>query len=156
MISNFATCTLKLHLSWLWFDSYQPINLKLRYSKFCVSSGFVNISVLCSSVSIVINLIVLFLTWSLKWWYLMAMCFALGLYFSSLVSSKVLLLSSNTDECVTGYCTFSFKMFDNSDKIPFRGTNSLILWLQVIYSASVVDSEIFIYILLTHSMRQLT
>ena len=103
----------------------------------------------CSFVPIARNMIYLFFTCSLKWWYLMAMCFVLDLCFGSLASSKVPLLSPKTDEHVLGCSTYIFKMSDNSIKISFNRIRSCMLWLKIIYSASVVNNAISVYILLT-------
>ena len=56
-------------------------------------------------------------------------------------------LSSKTDECVIGGSIRNFNMFDNSIDIPFNGIKSCILWFKAMYSASVGDNVISVYIL---------
>ena len=65
------------------WKSYHPISLWRKYSNCCLSRGFVNMSAICSLVWIASILIALFLTWFLKWWYFIAMCLVLGLYFGA-------------------------------------------------------------------------
>ena len=83
------------------------------------------------------------------------MCFVLCLYLDSLSSSSAQLSSLNTDECVMDVLLVTLSKVDNSSRIPLSGIISLMLWLNAIYSASVVDNAFSVCILLTHKNGQL-
>ena len=90
------------------------------------------------------------LTCSLKWWDLIDMCLVSCVYLGYLANSRAS-LSSKMDDWVTGNFELIFKTFTYSPKMPINGIKSLILWLSTIYSASVVDNMISVYILLMQS-----
>ena len=109
----------------------------------------------CSFVSILQTFIILFLTASLKWWYLMAMCFVLGRVLGTLASSSVPLLSSKSVQFIfsVGSSLILIIVF-NSIINSLSGNISLVVVDKVIYSASVVQSAISVCNLLNHVMGQ--
>ena len=76
--------------------TYQPMRSNRSFRNINLSSGFVKISASWSFVSIGKTEIVLSATCFLKWWYLIAICFVLGVNFELSATLMQLLLSSNT------------------------------------------------------------
>ena len=85
---------------------------------------------------------ILLLTCSRKWWYLIEICFVLGENFWLWARDIVPLLSSHTLQCITGVGLW----IGNVSLIPsnkvINGITSLSDWLKAIYSTSTVDSTI--------------
>ena len=71
--------------------------------------------------------------------------------FRRLLHSNAKLLSLNILECVTGNSGFIWITLAKSNKILLNRIKSRILWLSTIYSSSVVEKAISVYILLTHN-----
>jgi hypothetical protein len=79
-----------------WITAQQPIIFFLCLSKSVASSGFVNMSAICSPVATWYMLTIPFLTSSLKWCYLMLRCFVLGLILGTFAILIAPSLSSKT------------------------------------------------------------
>jgi hypothetical protein len=82
------------------------------------------------------------LTYSRKWWYLIAMCLDLGLIVGAAMRSIHPLLSSNTVECVFTCDNGILQIVLSSLKMVLRGIKSQRACYNEMYSASIVESAI--------------
>ena len=112
-------------------------------------------SAVCSLISIGKISIILFFTNCLKWWYLRAIRLDLGENFCAAASEIQLLLSSKTLQWNFGF--FRFK--GNTSFISFsrftKGMSSLVAWLRAVYSASVLDTAVYVCNLIQNRTGQL-
>ncbi len=95
-------------------------------------------SVTCSNVSIGSTSIAPLFTLSLKWWYLIPMCFVLCLNLGFVASSNAPLLSSNTFHEIVVMVAKRSSLVYSSETEFLNGIKSLMEWLKAIYLASVV------------------
>ena len=118
----------------------------------CVLSrmGFVKISASWSFVSIGKMEIVLSATCFQKRWYLIAMCFVLGVNFELSATMMQLLLSSNNLQWNFSLVLWRGKTSPTSTIKFMRGITSLIAWDRAMYSDSVVLKDISVCSLLHH------
>ena len=112
------------------------------------------ISACCPFVSIYTIFDVPCLICSLKWCHLMEICFVWGLYFSHFSNSVDYLVSSKVVVYELHESHFIPNKLDTSNIIRLNGIKFLMLWLRLIYSASVVDKAISIFLLLTQTIEQ--
>ena len=125
--------------------NHHPHNSLLRYTNFDWLSGFVNISDVCSRVSIGLILTVPLETNYLKWCYFKAMCFVHGVNFRLSATLMQLRLSSQTVQKKVGlssvmgknYCIYFIKLRN--------GKTSRISIDSSMYSYSVVISAISVH-----------
>ena len=117
---------------------HHPMNFSLIYSKVSLGSGFVKISPCCSFVSTLTIINFPDKTHSLKWWYFIAMCLVLGLYFGTFASSSAPLLSSNRVHFIVNSVQDISNILDISNIRPLMGIRSLAAVDKAMYSASVV------------------
>ena len=91
---------------------------------------------------------------SLKLFHLMERCFVCGLYFGYFDNSIATLLSSIVVVYELHESNFIPNTLDTSYIFCLSGIKSLMLWLRLMYLASVVDKNIFVWILLTQKIGQ--
>ena len=89
---------------------------------------------------------------SLKWCHLMKRYFVWVLYFGFFANSVAPLLSSKVVVYELHESHFIRDIPDTSNIICLNGIKYLMLWIRLIYSASVVDKAISVFILLTQTI----
>ena len=132
---------------------YHPHNFFLKCTNRLSSNGFVNMSAVCSFVSIEWIEMNPLSTCCLKWWYLMAMCFVLGENLPFLANDNAPSLSSQTLQWTSGVGVWIGNMVLISLSNCINGITSLNDWLNAKYSASTVDNAISVWSLLHHCTR---
>ena len=132
--------------------TYQPMRSNCSFLNMTLSSGFVKISASWSFVSIGKTEIVLSATCFLKWWYLIAICFVLGVNFEHSATLTQLLLSSNNLQWNSGLGLWRGRTSPTSTIKFMKGITYLIAWDRAMYSDSVVLNAISVCSLL-HYVR---
>ena len=130
--------------------TYHPMRSNLSFLNMTLSSGFVKISASWSFVSIGKMKIVLSATCFRKWWYLIAICFVLGVNFELSATLMQMLLSSNTLQWNYGLGLWRGKNLPTLTIKFVKGVTSLIAWDRAIYLDSIVLKAISVCSLLHH------
>ena len=130
--------------------AYHPMRSNFSFLNMTLSSGFVKMSASWSFVSIGKMEIILSATCYRKWWYLIAMCFVLGVNFELSATLMQLLLSSNTLQWNSGLGSWRGKNLPTSTIKIMKGITSLIAWYRSMYSDYVVLKAISVCSLLHH------
>ena len=121
---------------------YHPMINFLKYLNWDNANGLVKISACCILVSMGLISIFPLSTQALKWWYLIAICFVLGLILGTFASSSAPLLSLNTLQCIIGLFIAMLKTSETSSINPLSGIASLKAVDKAIYSLSHADNAI--------------
>ena len=115
------------------------------------SGCLVEMSDVCSLVSVYHIRIILFYSKRSKWWYLIAMCFSIGKkLLDSAIAIQLWFYSDNLQK-TSGFGLCVSKIKDTSCINARKGITSRIAWINVIYSAPVVLKAIYIWNLLQHN-----
>ena len=89
-------------------------------------------------------------TCSQKWWYFVAMCFVLGLFWGNFANFSIPLLYSKRVHLICSLAPGFFRMSFNSKINSLRGRTFLATVDNTMYSASVLLIAIFVCSLLNH------